>query len=491
MFKAVILLACMGFILRVYVPALHIGFLSDDYIFLAMDKSISKYLVPAVRTFRYSPLGMLLFKGLVACFGHQPTAIRLVYLIMYLATAVLLYRLAYLLKGNAGLALLCVLLFVSFAFSYEVLYWLSAAIFYVPLVLLFLLGCVLFARYRANMPWIVMGIILLAYGLMLGFHEAGITFLLVLPACYGLCPRKAGNCNKDKVYLLFFGLAFITVLFVFAAMHFTKMLEKQSPSVIQMAHNMLQYNRYALSIAKLGQDNMVIATLSLGTVLLLSLAALKRQKLLLLLLIIMELTFILFAASGLQARYFYLGSCFFSTWLVFAGHAVYTWFADHRRHSFRRLATSVLLLMVVLLGARVLYHADYARQRLHEWQLASSINDKVTRKVADYFRKNPQTKEIVLLNLPDSIGSRRWPAYVFRNGLHCNLDVTCKNLNEKVKISYIIDSKMSKMKRYVAKLAQNKDGRAVFIYDKTQSCLRLLSTTEEIDSLYNHTKPKT
>lgn len=164
----------------VYLPSLRIGFITDDFHMLCKPR-----FVPSPEWYRYSPVG-LAFWHMLARFQGQPWVVRAVALLLHAVNIALVVILgsrltrSTLAGANAGL------LFFAQRQLHQVVFWNSAAFFYMPMTAALLTGCLLAASPPPSRLWAALRYVV-GYPLLAAIaafsHESGIFFL---PAVIGL-----------------------------------------------------------------------------------------------------------------------------------------------------------------------------------------------------------------------------------------------------------------------------------------------------------------
>ena len=151
-------------------PALNLGFVSDDYIHLSVDRNKPWYFSS---DHLYRPLRSGFFKLMAASFGLEPQPYRVLTLLAYLVCAVLFYRYLRALKMTTMAATMAALLGFFTPRNHELLFWFSAVQDQICVIwILALLLCWIRFRQRGSRAAWVGSVFFLAVAL--GFKEIAI-----------------------------------------------------------------------------------------------------------------------------------------------------------------------------------------------------------------------------------------------------------------------------------------------------------------------------
>jgi hypothetical protein len=184
----------------VYLPSLRIGFVADDF-----DMLCKPGLAPTRDWYRFSPVGVGIWHWL-ASFEHKPGIVRLVAVLLHAVNTVLVIVLANRLTRSLLAGVGAGIVFFAQRQLHQVVFWNSAAFFYMPMTAAFLLGCLLATtppgprppmRFRYLVAYPLLSV-LAAFS-----HESGIFFL---PAVVGLeiatVPIRGRTFRQWAAYLL-------------------------------------------------------------------------------------------------------------------------------------------------------------------------------------------------------------------------------------------------------------------------------------------------
>lgn len=403
--------------LLLYLPALSLGFVSDDYFLLSLDGGWEAF-VPLNWWYRYSPLGVLLLATLKDIFGLTPYWFHLLFITLHAANTLLVGLLAYRIILRIPAAIAAALLFMTFSLNYEAVYWAAASAFYLPMTFLTLTACNLVVSRRWRHEGGKIGILVLTacYAGAALFHEMGLALLpLIL-----IIDRRIGAKGLVR---RFFPLIVVAITIVAVKQFATAglVIAQQSPAQrianFALAHLSLLWP-YDVSLGRVPDlmASLPLPVLCLICALLvaLSLGLMTTEKarnvgMLLLLLQISILPFT--TLSGIQSRYFYLPS-------IFSSLLIASFFDLAIRTSPVRFRRSLVVFASVLFLLCQVAQLRFLHTRLGEWQDASDLANQIldeTSEIVHLEAKSRSYSRIVMLNVPGSIGDPKWPAYVFLN----------------------------------------------------------------------------
>jgi hypothetical protein len=198
----------LGLLVYLLLPALHLGFISDDFVHLVEDATKPWY---TSSDHLNRPLRNGLFRILPLMFGLDPLPYRLLAFFFYGLTAWLLFRFVRQLGFGQGPALTATVLFVFFPRNYEDLFWFAA---FQDLIVL---ACILFAcsawlaylRTRDLRFFLATHI---AYAAALGFKETAIglpAVLFCLELFRGGTQSSPRLLKRLRPYMLFLAMVVV------------------------------------------------------------------------------------------------------------------------------------------------------------------------------------------------------------------------------------------------------------------------------------------
>lgn len=220
-----VLLAYLALSALIHYRVLHVGFIADDFGFLHVPSIPEAF---SQRGGIYRPFGVSLFIAAATYFGaNAPIALHTFGLILHAFNAYLLFRLILRLTKRSALALLVAGLWLVNPAAVEPLYWLSALIFYLPMVAVALLTMNLMCSYLEVKPSVIESgpnnrLLTLAFamglstGIALLFHEIAIAlpllYALLVYFYYFSSKRRRGNAVSHLV--LWAPTAAVTLLYL-------------------------------------------------------------------------------------------------------------------------------------------------------------------------------------------------------------------------------------------------------------------------------------
>lgn len=174
----------------VYLPSLRIGFVADDF-----DMLCKPGLAPTRDWYRFSPVGVGIWH-LLAAWEHRPELVRLVAVLLHALNTALVILLARRLTCSIWAGVGAGFLFFAQRHLHQVVFWNSAAFFYMPMTAAFLCGCLLASAPPPSRAAALFRY-LLAYPLLSAVsvfsHESGIFFV---PAVAGLEVATMSECRR-------------------------------------------------------------------------------------------------------------------------------------------------------------------------------------------------------------------------------------------------------------------------------------------------------
>lgn len=395
---------CAG-ALAVYLPALGVGLLSDDFILLGWAESLE--LIP--RSWEYTrPLPLLAWWGVAAAVpsGAVPAALHLLNVALHAVNACLVWRLAVLFGASGAASFAAAALFLLYPVGVEAVAW-SSAIFDLLLATLALSLSVIVARQRDLSP--SSQLLCVALGvLMLATKETGI---VAVPLLLLVQWARWGSWNRSG-YAAAAGLALVAALYAAWRAWASRLDPRLTPVIdAESVWRLLSQGVAALSVPLHGdliraRPEAALAAAGALVVLLVAWSCRPHRSGGARLAVLAAASLVIATAPAMRgfavlddlqgSRYVYLPAAF---WCIGLGSMLLDgWASPRARLAGRAVAIVAVVAAMVATGT----HLDH-------WRRARRTRDAVLMAVETM---PPSCAAIAVRGLPDNTAG----AYVFRNG---------------------------------------------------------------------------
>ncbi|HTF89693.1 MAG TPA: hypothetical protein VK843_14860 [Planctomycetota bacterium] len=410
-----------------YFPALKMGFVSDDHLFLSRKLGLAT-LLPASSAYIFSPLMEGTFLVLKKLFHADPRLFHLFAILLHALTCYGVVALVHGLKNSSIAAATAGLLFAGFAFAYEPVLWVTGAVAYLPMALAAVIAVWRVVRRNAALefvarPDLLGGALLLVSSL---YHEIGLAILPIsVLLTRGLRPSIPW---KDLVvihipHVLFAALLLLTNVTLTGTLGpAPKFSWSEALLTFSRAHGYC-YFPFANLLQEPGMPLVVAAVLGAVSVgLSIFLWSSTRWRLQGALLSLFHCSVLVFAVSAqhVQARYLYLPEVFAASMLgLLAADAFATLKRGFGPLGTRRVVhLTISCLILTALSVSIAQGIRQLRERVEEWGRATEISRHVLESaVLEFMRAEPALrKSMIVVDLPDGLQGSQWPAFLFRNG---------------------------------------------------------------------------
>lgn len=388
---------------------LSFSFVSDDFTITTLENlGTAIGINPAYH--HYTPVNEFIRFSLYKTFGFESYPFHVFALLIHLLNTVLVFFLARLLLKSDRKGLLASVLFALFFSHYEVIYWFGGTnssmmtTFYILAILAF----IRFVK-RREVLWYMLFFLLFILALLT--HEYAISLIFTSFFYFVLIVKKR---NAKEIFAIF-SLPMLAVLLTTSLK--SKLIDV--PLVVSIP----TIPRFFASIVKStlylfipnpnlidGSPKALLVFAFFVLILFLLHKSLKEKNRAFFVLWLFS-TMLMYASTSLpQARYFYVSSVP-AVLFISSLSAIGT-------KSLRGLASAVFAIFIV--GSGIFF----LQEQKHYWRLSSAISDNTLKSIKRLYPNPKSSKELYLLNLPDSSNDSVWKAYVFRQGFDLALKQT-------------------------------------------------------------------
>lgn len=407
-----------------------LSYLSDDYHWL-YNIRMPEGLLPIDYWNRYSPSGFALLSLFRSVFGWDPLPIHVFSAALHILNAVLISLVTRQLTRNIYATTATFILFLSFRFIYEPVFWTSASIFYIPALTFAIAGTLVLLISKDGKLTTPQFIGLLAcYTLSISFHEQAIAFIVVWMALWIGRMQSIPTLQtvwveyRTSIYLYSLMAAIALSLLIIKHVCTSNMCILDSSPQVRLI-NYMRMHLYAflhLSITDWSFRNPLFAVTGLMILLLtpVSVALLTTKYRMYGALVIGAQALILppVLYSGICARYIYIPGAVASILLgmgLAAGSGKLHKTLSRIIRPFRAETLSIAALCIPLLLISI-SDSKFLINRTREWTAASHLSDSIIAESVDLIAHHPSHSTVVFVNLPDGLSSWFEPAYLFRMG---------------------------------------------------------------------------
>jgi hypothetical protein len=403
--------------LAVFLPALQLPLIGDDYMIIAFAKDIgwSDIVNPSANWYHFVPGALAGWKLTIAAFGYHPLIWHAISMALFCASAITSVAVLRALGRPSDEALMGGVFFATFFASYETIAFAGTGICYHSALLSYFGAVVLYRSFQRTQRRITYVLFILAAILAITTFDVAI---LILPTIVILEYVEGGPRSAIKYWQRFLLPTLIVGAYWFAGGQVAASALPQSPTPVAMLKKLLIdlaylssfnqtwfrelfFNSYAIRI---GWTVVVVG----GSALLL-LRASRSIRALLVWAVLHMVPFALL--TGHQPRYFLFSS------VAAAGlwAAAVKWLVTRPtgRRGERRLQIALSAAMVFMI---VTAGAAFARDRLRSWAEAGQITIELQRLVNRELAARSSMPDVLLVDFPAMHGAYHdvdWPPFLF------------------------------------------------------------------------------
>lgn len=424
---ALAVLWVIPFVATILFRATHVAFLSDDWGPLA-DSIWKHCLLP--NPIVYRPGAMVLFCLIQHVFGQRAFWFHAVYLLFAVANVVLVGLVGKTLTGRRFAGVVAALLFVSYPFATETIYWIAGSMYYLPMLTFFLIGTLLVldaARHTLTRGRAIL--IAIAYALALSFHNQMPIALPIWAILWysqyvhtGLKERL--ECRSRWFALFGFAViytllvAIITVLGSLYGFVTHVSLRERIISYARMHYIVMGIDVIHTDARWLLPTLLLIALISFVSVVMLK----GRHGRYAAFVLALQMSFIpVVTLASIQSRYFYFPAAIMSVLAGSLTMVLRSRLESALTQSVSERLASTLATAVVCCGlvSATTFGLAFEKTQAKPWLAASKVSEAILNQVTDIVTaQGDGLRKVVLCNPPDSApGAWSNGGYIFRNDL--------------------------------------------------------------------------
>lgn len=413
----------------VWIAALRVGLLSDDNYFLGT------FTWPACLTsaqvYHYIPLFNTIVYLMGRWFGWNALPFHIVGLVIQMINVFLVAKLGFELTRSRIAGILSALLFLTFPFAHEVVFWATAQYSYGLMTICFLIGCLIVAKgardgFTIKTSIAVVTVFIVGVAII---ESMLVSFPIWMLLWWQLRPLKKRISQAEAA--AFLGLACAAITDLLAKHFLTQQMGVTNCPIYYRLMNFsaMQFHMLrmdALSSGESMKEYYGVAGCLIGLVLL------RYQRLIGILILSTELALMPSAIlSGVAPRYLYMPASMSSILLAIL---LYSMVTTTRRLTRLQLPYICAFLAMCLLSVHICVNGiGFLSNQSKYWIAASEISNKMLNDCLAEIRQMPVPEAIAITHVPDRVDGVWFDgAYMGRNGvpewLHHNLGDRYKNI---------------------------------------------------------------